>query len=507
MNRDIRTILIIFIAVGLATAALNMVIDFPKDYWKNKRARIAKELKATAPANKTLTLNQAREEFTYFRKLVDSVHPGMSRYASAAEMNALFDSLYHSINGKVTTLDLYRKVLVALDRISCSHTYARLDANLYDSLQDENAFFPYPILFNNNKVYVNSNTFDDDIPLGTEITRINGENTEQVLQKLAAYNSVDGVNLYAENREIADEFRFHYYLAYGKYPQFDIEYRDTSSGNLRNDYTDAGSLQFRSQYYGDDAQEYDMEVMDDKQCAVLTINTLDFDYSREELAFSHFLENSFRLLRSAGIRNLVIDLRNNPGGSNDLAMELNTYLFDKPLRHVRNARANFQRVPFRAHCTGTESGADIDAVDSVLQTNYAPGDDGHYYITTTANKTWYPSKHAFTGNVIVLQNPGTNSAASMICSYLKSLGRATLVGEETGASYEGANAGFKLRYTLPKTKIEIILPVMRYEYDVKDINGPRGRGVIPDVKVVNTVKDMLANKDAQLEYVFQHLLK
>jgi C-terminal processing protease CtpA/Prc len=87
---------------------------------------------------------------------------------------------------------------------------------------------------------------------------------------------------------------------------------------------------------------------------------------------------------------------------------------------------------------------------------------------------------------------------------LKSTGRATFIGEETGGTAEGCNAGITPYYKLPNTKIRVRMPAFRIVHDVSP--AITGKGLMPDYKTEYSLKDILGKRDLELLKV-KELLK
>ena len=79
------------------------------------------------------------------------------------------------------------------------------------------------------------------------------------------------------------------------------------------------------------------------------------------------------------------------------------------------------------------------------------------------------------------------------------------MGEETGGGAYGNNAWLIPDVTLPLTKVRFRLPLFRL---VIDVNEPKnGRGIMPEVEVLPTVKDIRRNADYKMEKVVELIKK
>ena len=76
----------------------------------------------------------------------------------------------------------------------------------------------------------------------------------------------------------------------------------------------------------------------------------------------------------------------------------------------------------------------------------------------------------------------------MFLAKLQDLGRATIIGEETGGSAEGPTANVLFFLKLPNSKIVARLPAQRVYNDVDNFRP--GYGVSPDIAVQTTLQEL-----------------
>lgn len=156
------------------------------------------------------------------------------------------------------------------------------------------------------------------------------------------------------------------------------------------------------------------------------------------IAAMNFLNNT---------ESLIIDLRQNGGGSPDMVALISTYLFDSKLVHLND-------LQWRER---SEDGTFQERVEQHWTLPYVPG-----------NRYLKP--------VYVLTSSFTFSAAEEFTNNLKQLKRATIIGETTGG---GANPG---RFQPLSNHFGIFIPTGRAVNPITQTNW-EGTGVEPDVKV------------------------
>src|SRR5690554_7777955 len=91
----------------------------------------------------------------------------------------------------------------------------------------------------------------------------------------------------------------------------------------------------------------------------------------------------------------------------------------------------------------------------------------------------------------------TFSAAAIISSHLKGRNRATFVGNETGGTFNGTVAGMMPILKLPysKLKLRVGLMTIRPEEQIS----PDGYGVLPDVKIIPDINEIINEDDPELD--------
>jgi C-terminal processing protease CtpA/Prc len=172
------------------------------------------------------------------------------------------------------------------------------------------------------------------------------------------------------------------------------------------------------------------------------------------------------LPRIRGARGLILDLRRNGGGSTSHANRVLGWLTDKPLPGSK-WKTRLYRPAFRAW--GQPEQWHEGRHDGVR-----------------------PAANPFLGPVVVLTSARTFSAAEDFLVVLEAAGRATLVGERTGGStgqplaIGGLPAGGSARVCAKRDTFP-------------DGTEFVGIGVIPDVEVRPTVRDVAAGRDVVFE--------
>ncbi|HEX8185738.1 MAG TPA: S41 family peptidase, partial [Blastocatellia bacterium] len=196
-------------------------------------------------------------------------------------------------------------------------------------------------------------------------------------------------------------------------------------------------------------------------------------------------------IHTKGSGSLIIDLRYNGGGEDELGKLLISYLIDKPFKYYDDLIINKNSFSFMKY-TGQP---DFRLPERVAQR----GEDGKYHATGHPN--WginQPNKPTFTGKVFILINGGSFSTTSEFLSQAHFHRRATFIGEESAGGYYGNSSGFMPLVTLPNTKVTVRVPLMTYYMAVSGYKDA-SHGVVPGHAVKYSIAELLAGTDKEME--------
>ena len=186
--------------------------------------------------------------------------------------------------------------------------------------------------------------------------------------------------------------------------------------------------------------------------AVLTVNQF---YWREKSKFYDFTRDAFARMQAAGTQTLVIDIRANSGGDDDMWIEgIMPYIASKPFR---NGSDYLLKVIEGRQKEGQKVG---DVVHG-SQSTYQPAPDN-------------PLR--FTGKVYVLIGPYTYSSAILFTNAVQDYGFATVVG--TGGAARTTQSGGTQNVKLSRTQMGLVVP----RFLLKRPSGAEGL-VQPDILI------------------------
>lgn len=182
--------------------------------------------------------------------------------------------------------------------------------------------------------------------------------------------------------------------------------------------------------------------------------------------------NLDRIMQAKG---LVIDLRNNGGGSSNIGYDILSYLTSKPIPVNRSVERREGTLPRLR--------------ENVFALQTPEGSTGKPYVRAR--------ERVFNGAVAVLMGARTVSAAEDFVASFQALGRGKLIGQTTAGS-----TGQPLQFALPGGGVARITS----KHDMLP-NGNEfvGKGIAPDIPVPQSVEDIRGQRDPALAVAVEQL--
>ncbi len=458
-----------------------------------------------------LSQKKALEDFDYYVRILKKAHPAIYAFCTEQRFRQLQDSLRSHIGSSISLREFYGLLNRINNAIACVHTNLYIPDKAREAIDTIPVFFPYPTCLVEGRLLVNVS--GTDLPEGSEITMINDIRVADLLDSLKIFQTADGSQNPARLSLAAQDLSYSYFLRYGPVRSFRIRYREpgkdtslyfkTLAAVAYKDFTES----YKNRYYYDPTDiDYDFYINREARYAYMTIRTFEFDtYSRDK-AFEHFCENSFNLLRhNPGIRNLIIDIRENDGGNYSNCHLLYSWLATHTFSKYERVSSRVKRLPETGLLSPTYSDDIDERVESLMKEEFVKSGNGHYILSDSSNSPVMPMPDRFRGNVFVITNPEVSSAAAYFASLVKNDHRGMLVGEETRGGSLTHNGFINVVYELPNSKISFAFSVanVRHTYGQKE---DLGRGVIPTINKPVTRDDFIKNSDTQAAYIIDSLL-
>ncbi|WP_336687911.1 S41 family peptidase [Chryseobacterium bernardetii] len=466
---------------------------------------------------------QLKEDVDFAYSKLQQMHPQLYWYIPKKELELKFDSLKQTINEPLTPLQFYFKLQPVIAGIREGHLSLRIPRKKFTkkeikTLEHKKGLFSrFEYYISGDQMYITENRDSiEHIQPGTEILSINHIPVSEYIKKYRNLISSDGYNTTFQPYFLKDLF-FNYYTAEngladrailetlykGEKHTYTLSRELKSDSDLEkdkemnkrtqerklNDYVAASNSYNRSFKFLDK----------DSTVAYIKVKSFSREYSDE------FYKKTFAKIKKAKSDYLIIDVRNNYGGSLYEINNLYSYLTNKPFTLIKPSQVTSRDIPLRTNYFRKSNPLDY-AIKSISYPSYFFAQafstykkDGKVFYKMKADKPTKPNKEAFHGKVFVLINGGSFSASSIITAKLKNDKRATLVGEETGGANDGTVAGFYSYQKLPNSEIRFPIGLLLVQPNI-DFSDTK-KGVTPDIEIKENLQDIIDKKDPQLDWI------
>lgn len=199
--------------------------------------------------------------------------------------------------------------------------------------------------------------------------------------------------------------------------------------------------------------------------------------SYEDSAYRRFLDAAFAEILASGARDLLIDLRNNPGGDNSFSDPMIAWFATGPFRFASRFTLKASAATKADYARLRARGEPIDGTLAALIAAEAAHKNGERYpfeIPLVAPR----SGPRFTGKVYVLVHRRSFSNATAVAATVQDHGFAEVIGEPTADVPTGHGAA--QHFDLPGLGVTVAYPK---SYFVRPSGVEGVRGVVPDYPI------------------------
>ncbi|GAB5550490.1 MAG: S41 family peptidase [Saprospiraceae bacterium] len=461
-----------------------------------------------------------KADFSTYRQLLETTHPGLYRYSDKVDMDARFEALDQELNQELSFYDFHKKIAGFSAQIRCGHTFVLPTKNVDDYIYQNIKTLPlyvYPI---QGKLYVVFNgTTDESIKPGFELTQINGRSVDSISTVLKQHYWADGYIDLAKNKALdGGLFGMFYYILIEQPSEFQLTFKDLQGNKVE--------IKAPAQFLRETNKKFSKNPVNQKMLAYYNKNNkkpwrLSFpkelsetailrfdgfggkgmdDESSAIKAIRQFMDKSLAKIKKKKTRYLIIDVRDNGGGWDVQGAELLSYLVqaDTTFPYYKRLHTITDESPFLKY-------ADLSEIDLAnVKKELKQESDGTFTMLPTGSPNILPQQpkpNRFKGQVYILMNANSNSTTSEFVAMAQQLKVGVFLGEEAGGAAQGGVGGSFIKYSLPNSGIYLQVPLVYYQNAV-GTSLPNGRGAQPDHMVQLTIEDLLSNRKPVLDYTF-----
>ncbi|WP_297984260.1 S41 family peptidase [uncultured Chryseobacterium sp.] len=479
----------------------------------------------------TIAPEKLRADVDYTYKNLQELHPNLYWYISKESLDKKFDSLKTTINKPLNPSDFFEKLAPVISDIREGHLALRVPSKRLTrkeikNLENQKGLFSrMNYVVQDNRIFVKDNAEKfENIAVGTEILQIQDIPVSVYLERYEPYVNSDGFNTTFQPYSMARRWPGYFTVENGILDSVKIQTK--FNHEIKNFYIHREKLtkeekkkeetankkitkseKGKTKDYNILTKSYNRDLqfpLKDSTVAYMRIKTFSGTFSKR------FYRESFATIKKSPAKYLVLDIRDNLGGSLAEINNLYSYLVDDDFKFINDIEITSPKAMYEA-----------DYFSNFPLITKPIGVIGYpFYLIGTAlsikknnRKTLLrnngifglkkPKKDNFKGKIYVLVNGSSFSAAAILPSKLKGDQRATIVGEETGGANDGTVAGRYSTKKLPNSKLTLPIGLMLIQPNIQFTNTKKG--VVPNVEIVPTLLEVLQKKDIQLDWVMQDI--
>jgi hypothetical protein len=355
---------------------------------------------AAEPSSQKLSQAELVGDFQIFREALEQGHPGIYRYTTKPEMDRLFHEAELSLSHRMDVIGFYRELVPIVAAVKCGHTALGLPSSLTKNF----SLLPLRIRVLDGRIYVKRDLATTDAHLeGKEIRSINGLTANKIVGALLAAAFGDGDVKSSRQWDISgSNFNASIITLLGLQSPYRIVLQDTASPlDLEGIDRDQFMQLWKARYPKDldllPSPDPSLKFLDGESIAIMKVASFGHsEADAKRIDLRGFFKRSFTEMKEKKTKNLVLDLRNNGGGEDEIGKILFSYFADGPFKWYDDVVLNGINFDFLRYVS------DPDPIPADMVQRQA---DGKYHATGHPN--WgvhQPLEPHFMGKVYVLMN-------------------------------------------------------------------------------------------------------
>lgn len=401
-----------------------------------------------------------------------------------------YHELYVQAKNKIIKRDsmsvysFYRTLIPIVTAVKCGHTNIFMEND-----NDYKVVKTFQLGICDSKVYITKNDFG--LPDHVEIVSVNQYPVIKIIQDILKIIPADGDNIQYKTHKIEDRFLYYYNILFNyKDKTYKIKYIDQKGNNKIAIITEQTT---KTEVNKNQRRPFQFTT-NDKGTALLKFSTFYTpDFKNQGYSPKKTTKKLFQQIQKESIDTLIIDLRDNEGGSVVFTSYIFSFLTEKKYQFYRTmalspiSKFTYQEYIFK------------DPFVRFKKLLTKKLNDKRIYDHKLTHASKPSKKYNFTGSLLVVANGSTFSAASIFASLLKSESEALILGEKTGSSYN-KNGIYQVGFNLPNSKLKVVCPFTFVRLNVKEAVGS-DTGVWPDIEISSCVLDNLNDIESFLRFV------
>lgn len=468
-------------------------------------------LSSTLPAQTTeakFSASELRDDLALLKRALTERHPDLYAFVPKDTVEHRFLQLEASITDSMTIPQAYERMSAVVNNLGCGHTVLTMPTWYFRACRKEYKRLPFKFKYRNGELYITRSYLEDTtLALGWRVLAVDGNKVEDLAARFMRNYSTDGFNQTLKYRQFETGFRNDYSVFIGHPDTLSLDCID-NTGEKRfikvpTLTSDTINARFTKRYNLQDRPKEKLLEMriDSGNVAVMSISSFHPGMLwKNRQSFKRYVKKSFKKLDKNNVNDLIIDLRNNPGGYPIYGIYLYSWIADSSFRYFDRMELPTKKpITFLKY---TDKNFFFNSMFLLVSRSRETGEC--HYRWRRGMKTYHPRKRGFKGNVYVLINGNSFSNTSNFSALAHYQKRAEFIGEETGGRYDGCNGCLYVLVTLPNTEMRVNVPLVKNTYPFQTC---KGRGVMPDHPVEPEIQDVINGVDTEMKYTFRLIKK
>lgn len=440
----------------------------------------------------TLAPGVVREELTDLYTRLQASHYNLYARVSKRDYDRLFTRMRDGIDKPLTKTEaiaLFQRFM-AFGKIA----HARIDAagaayGVYRGA--DGRAFPLAVRPVGRRLFITENSSGlTTIAPGDEIVSINGRTASQWLDTASQTTSAD--TRYMLGAMLEWSFTRFLWNELGDTPQFDLKLRRAGAAPF-DVIVPARSRTYMTAAAAGQPPHLDLS-WEKREARMLETGvaylrpgpTYNVEGGEELMydntSFKAFIDQAFASFLAAGATDLIIDLRDNPGGDNSFSDIMVAWFASKPFRFNSTFKIKVSTATVASNAQRLAvAGNDPTGVSAEMAAAFEGVPEGGL-IDFPISQAQPRAGQRFGGRVYALINRHSYSNTVAIAATIQDYGFGTVLGEET--SDLATTYGAMEHFTLPRTGIVVGFPKAMI---VRPNGDMRARGVTPDIVIATPV--------------------
>ena len=404
---------------------------------------------------------QMVEDLTIVQNALEEAHPGLYWYHSKLELDSVFQRCVKQIPEEASAIDFSVILNDWVDFIGCGHSAILPSEKMIKNLDKSGRFLPFTISIGEGGIQIDS-SLTEALNAGDQLRSIDGVSMSRIVSDLMKRIPSDKGISSKKRRTLELVFSYFYALYFGSKDYYDIEIQ--RSGLTKVVKINAvkwregiGYKSVRSYVKNSSPLVFNMN----NEFAYLKLQTFSpVVYKSIDASFEESLNRVFPLIVSAN-KKLIIDLRDNNGGSLGYASTLYSHLTDRNFRYFQKNEIKTKvasgQISFNQYCDEKIEAMPFEGANLIEKDRL---------VIQRADSTNH-DENPFLGPVYIVTNGLTFSSAAMFTSYCKmNRSNTFVVGEVPGGAASGCNGGGPITLNLPNSKLRLYFNLVQLDLNI-----------------------------------------